>query len=283
MTGPRAQWTLPGAKGELIHGETHSPDGDATAAVVLVHGFKGYKDYGMLVHIAGSLADVGCVVHRVSLSHSGMGHGHGDFNEALFERDTWNRGIEDLLALNEAIDRGDLAGAAGGVILVGHSRGGALSLAAAGRHVDDGLLGAVRGVASLSAPARLNGLDDGAAAGLLAEGRIPSPSSRTGQVLHVGVAWVQEQLDDPEGHDMQRLMGRISVPVLLIHGADDPTVPASDAALLQRYGPEGVQMHLVAGGTHVFNTPNPFDMAAMPSPQLADAEAALLRFVQGAC
>ena len=279
MTQSIAQWALPGAKGALIHGATHLPKGDAAAVVVLVHGFKGYKDYGMLSHIGGALADAGCIVHRVSLSHSGMGHGHGDFDEAMFERDTWNRGVEDLLALSAAMTNGLLTGGACRWFLVGHSRGGALSLAAAGRHANDGALGSLCGVVGLSAPARLNGLDAAAIATMKAEGRLSSPSARTQQTLHVGIDWLQEQLDDPEGHDMEALMGHVGVPVLLIHGADDLTVPSADAQLLAGYAPNCIRVQLIEGGNHVFNTPNPFDMHATPSAQLANAEAAMVAFV----
>ncbi len=279
MTASVTQWAIPGAKGALIHGATHLPTGDAVAAVVLVHGFKGYKDYGMLGHIAATLANARCIVHRVSLSHSGMGHGHGAFNEALFEKDTWNRGVEDLLALLAAMKNGTLEG--GGVpwFLVGHSRGGALSLATAGRHAHDESLGSLRGVVSLSAPARLNGLDPAATEMLMAGGRLPSPSARTAQTLHVGPDWLQEQLDDPKGHDMASLMGRVGVPVLLIHGAEDPTVAPEDAQLLAGYAPDRVRVEFIQGANHVFNTPNPFDMHASPSVQLAHAEAAIVAFV----
>ena len=277
---PVSDWTMPGAQGETMHGSTHLPDGVAMGAVLLLHGFKGYKDYGFLPHLAGTLTQAGFIVHRVNLSHSGMQHGHGDFDTDLFERDTWNRTIEDLHVLCAKIDKGHLAGDGRGTVLMGHSRGGAAVLAAAGRHAADGALGALRGVVALSAPCRLNGLDDRTAASLLAEGSLASPSSRTGQALRVGALWLQEQLDDPEGHDLSSLMSAIQAPVLLVHGADDPTVPATDAVRLAQCAPDCVQVHLVEDADHVFTTPNPFDMAAEPSPQLADAEAAILSFLR---
>jgi len=274
-----SDWTLPGAQGETMHGSTHLPDGVPLGAILLLHGFKGYKDYGFLPHLAGTLTHAGFIVHRINLSHSGIQHGHGDFDADLFERDTWNRTIEDLHVLCANVDKGHLAGDGRGTILMGHSRGGAAVLAAAGRHATDGALGALRGVVALSAPARLNGLDDQTAAALLAEGSLASPSSRTGQALRVGAPWLQEQLDDPEGHDLSSLMAAVQAPVLLVHGTDDPTVPATDAVRLAQCLPDRVEVHLVEDADHVFTTPNPFAMTAAPSPQLADAEAAVLAFL----
>ncbi len=271
-------WTLPGSKGALIHGTTHHSDTPHGVAV-LVHGFKGYKDYGMFPHIAATLAREGLIVHRVSLSHSGMGHGHGDFDVDLFEQDTWNRSIEDVQALCSAIDTGKLAGDGMGTHLVGHSRGGAAVLAAAGRHAMDGSLGAMHSVTALSAPARLLGMSESHRAMLLRDGVLPTPSSRTGQTLRIGRAWLQEQLDDPAGHDLSALMAAITVPVTLIHGADDPTVPATDAVRLAQCAPDRVHVQLIDGADHVFNTPNPFDPAATASSQLAEVEATILERV----
>jgi dienelactone hydrolase len=275
-----SQWTMPGGAGELMYGSTHLPQGDASGVVVIVPGFKGYKDYGMFPHMARVFASAGYVVHRVSLSHSGMGHGHGSFDEALFERDTWNRSIEDVQVLCAAIDTGRLAGDGRGTYLMGHSRGGAAVLTAAGRHAMDGGLGGMCGVIALSSPSRLLQMDDAEQQSLLEAGRMPSSSSRTGQTLHVGSAWLQEQLDDPAGHDLPALVSAIQVPVLLVHGADDSTVPAASAIVLAQGAPSHVQVHLVEHGDHVYNTPNPFDPDKEASPQLAEAEAAVLRFLE---
>ncbi|MCH2135654.1 MAG: lysophospholipase [Phycisphaerales bacterium] len=279
-TDQMSDWTLPGAGGASIHGTTHLAEGDGEGVVVLVHGFKGYKDYGMFPHLAGAVCRAGWIVHRVSLSHSGMGHGHGPFDEARFEKDTWNRGVEDLQAICGAIDSGVLAGQGAGVVLAGHSRGGSLVLTAAGRHGTDGSLGGVRGVVSLSAPAQLNGLKEEDQARLLKEGRLQSPSARTGQMLHVGRGWLQEQLDDPPGHDLHGLVARIKAPILLVHGTDDEAVPASAAPRIAQAAPGNVQVELLEGANHVFNTPNPFD-GESPSQQLRDMEAAVVRFLSG--
>ena len=49
-------WTLPGAAGETILGNTHLPATTPRAAAIIVHGFLGYKDYGFFPTIADTLA-----------------------------------------------------------------------------------------------------------------------------------------------------------------------------------------------------------------------------------
>ena len=224
----------------------------------------------MFPWLAAKFAEAGHVVHRVNLSHSGMDHGHGDFDDHVFVRDTWSRGVEDIVELLKAIDRGKLAGQGCGAVLFGHSRGGATSLLAAGRHGREEAFGPVTGVISLSSPASLCRMSEAEETAMLKGGRLETPSSRTGQTLHVGAGWLQEQLDDPAGHDLLRQVGAITCPVGVIHGSEDPTVPASDAVTIAHANPSKVRVHVVPDGDHVFNTPNPFPIDAAPSPQLAE-------------
>ncbi|MDP7029847.1 MAG: hypothetical protein QF733_06475 [Phycisphaerales bacterium] len=263
-------WDIPGGGGLPIRGTTHIPEGDARAVVIVVHGYFGYKEYGMFPWLAGHLCSAGHVVHRINLSHSGMDHGDGPFDEQAVEADTWNRGVEDIGFLMRAIDRGVLAGQGRGVVLLGHSRGGSTCLLAAGRHGRDDDFSALVGIVSLSAPASLDRLTDEAKAELLRGGRLGMTSSRTGQTLYVGRGWLQEQLDDPEGHDLLAQVARIERPFGLIHGAVDPTVHASDAVTLAQANPARSRVRLIEDADHVFNTPNPFPADAAASPQLQE-------------
>ena len=40
--------------------------------MLIAHGFKGYKDYGMFPRLARVAAETGFVAHRFNFSHSGM-------------------------------------------------------------------------------------------------------------------------------------------------------------------------------------------------------------------
>jgi pimeloyl-ACP methyl ester carboxylesterase len=276
-----SDWDLPGSEGLPIHGTTHAPAGDPRAVIIIVHGFKGYKDYGLFPWLATRLCESGHIVHRINLSHSGMSHGHGDFNDAVFVRDTWSRGVEDITLLLQAIDRGVLAGQDSGAVLLGHSRGGATCLLAAGRHRDEEAYGRLVGAVSLSSPACLGRMPDESAELLLTKGSLPTPSSRTGQTLHVGACWLQEQLDDPAGHDLLAQVAKVRLPVGLLHGGDDPTVPAKDAVTIAQANPPRVRVHIVDEGDHVFNTPNPFDPNGDPSPQVAEAAGVIGEWIDG--
>ena len=254
-----AQWKLQGSAEEYIHGTTHEPIAEPKGIVLVAHGFKGYKDYGMFPWLARMLTEQGQIVHRFNFSHSGMTAGDGPFERPdLFEQDTWNFQVEDLAILTQEFAQECLP-----MTLLGHSRGGVSCLLATGRGATD-----VDGVISLSAPATCNPMPPQIQQELLRQGFIASPSSRTNQVLHVGRAFLQDQLDDPDAHDLLPLVNTIDCRILVIHGEVDPTVSVDSAVAIATAG-QATTLVRVPDGDHVYNTPNPFPDTGSPSEQLA--------------
>ena len=89
MTASAQQWTIRGAARQPIIGDAHLPQGEPRGAVLIAHGFKGYKDYGMFPRIAAELSGRGLIAHRFNFSHSGMTARTETFERPdLFERDT---------------------------------------------------------------------------------------------------------------------------------------------------------------------------------------------------
>ena len=279
-------WTLPGAgaDGETILGNAHLPDGEPVGVVLIAHGFKGYKDYGMFPRIAETMCDAGFIAHRFNFSHSGMTNNIDTFERPdLFERDTWNKQVFDCRAVVAAINDGKLPGAGLHYVLFGHSRGGVSVLLTAGRFAGDTTLQQPVGVVTAAAPCQCVNFPPEVADQLLKDGYIVSPSSRTGQDLRVGKAVLVEQLDDPAGHDLLALVRRITCPLLVIHGEDDPTVPVEAAEQIGRAAQCEVTVLRIAGGDHVYNTPNPLPSDAPSSSQFQQLLDAMVKFATARC
>ncbi len=254
-------WNVLGSRGERICGTSHAQEGELKGVVLLGHGFKGYKEYGMLPWLAQQFAKRGYCAHRFNFSHSGMLEGDGPFvRPDLFKKQTWNTQVEDVAILCDAFSENGLP-----LYILGHSRGGVACLLAAGRGTVS-----VDGVLSLSAPSTCNPLTKESQQVLLAKGSLESPSSRTDQLLEIGACFVQEQLDDPTSHALLELAGNIESPVLIVHGEEDSTVPV-DAAIALTKAVKNPTLVRISGGDHVMNTSNPFEVDARPSPQLQGA------------
>ena len=268
MTETQTAWSIPGAQGEAILGNTHVPGSAPRGVVLIVHGFLGYKDYGMFPVLARSFADAGFIAHRFNLSNSGMTNDIETFARPdLFERDTWHNQVTDVQAVINATNGEDLAGTGLPVCLFGHSRGGDTCLLAAADMSErkDGPVPCA--VVTAAAPSALCRLDESVQSHLLEHGSLEHTSNRTGQTLRIGRAWLLEQLDDPALHDLCARVRSISCPMLFVHGEDDPTVPLADAEELAEAGRSGqrsAQVRLIPGANHVFNTPNPMPTNEAP-------------------
>ena len=274
MTQHTSDWTLSNSRGLEILGNTDHPEGDPIACLVLVHGFKGYKDYGFIPVLGRELAKAGIMVHRLNLSCSGMTNEIETFARPdLFELDTWNRQVEDVGGVFDAIENGAVAGRGLPRFLVGHSRGGGTALLVAGREPQPVLAGVV----TINGVASCNSLSDEMQREMLEDGFIKSASARTGQELRIGAGWLQEQIDDPGAHDVLKLCTSIECPALILHGSDDQAVDIAAGEAIA--GAVGAELKVIAGGNHVLNMANPALVSAKISPQLGEVIDHITSFV----
>jgi len=278
------QWTIDGTEGQPILGVAHVPPDEPRGVVIVAHGFKGYKDYGMFPRIATWVCGAGFIVHRLNFSHSGMTNDIARFERPdLFERDTWNKQVFDCRTVVEAVHRGDLPGGGLPQVLFGHSRGGATVLLTAGRFADVPAFPQPAGLVTAAAPSSTYNLSETQKETLRKGGFLDSPSSRTGQVLRIGPEWLREQERDPQSHDLLYLVSRIACPILVIHGALDPTVPVECAERIVGRASGRARTIIIDGGDHVFNTPNPFPEDGQPGRELRMLLDAVTGFASEVC
>lgn len=258
-----------------ILGDTHTPPGEPIACALLIHGFKGYKDYGFIPVLAHDLAQRGVRVHRFNLSTSGMTNDIATFARPdLFALDTWSRQVDDVRRVARAVREGEIAGAGLPLFLIGHSRGGATALLSAGRFRDE--LG-LAGVVTINAVDRCCRMSEDEQRLTLERGSTMTRSARTDQDLRINSAWLQEQLDAPEDHDVLLHASRCGVPALVLHGDADDAVPMdAGLAIAHKLGVEPV---LLPGGNHVLNMPNPSGIGGERSPVYVQSEDAIARLI----
>lgn len=270
-------WSVPSGSGEPLRVSSHVP-ASPRANLVFAHGLKGFKDYGFIPVLCERLArESDVAAHRFNFSHSGIGDDASTFQRAdLFERDTWRTQSRDILTMMRAVrDRAPSLP----VILAGHSRGGAASLLAAAECFDRSLEPPAA-IISISAPASLNRLSVKDRDALLARGSLDMPSARTGQMLRVGRAWLQDQLSDPDWHDLPLRCASIRCPTLITHGGADVTVLPDDARTLA--GAIRDASHaIIDSADHVWNVTHPAQDAEFesPNPRLRELIDAIDRFL----
>ena len=244
---------LPGSGGRPIRAARHGTEG--APCVLVLHGFKGFKDWGMFPWIAERLAESGFEAIRFDFSHNGVEE--TDFDRLdLFLLDTWTRHQEDLDALLTHIDRP--------VALLGHSRGGADAILFAGREAR------VRAVATLAAVADTMVPAD-AEAVVRELGYYPIPNARTKQTMPMA----RTVFDDAANHSVEAAARAMTQPLLLVHGTSDESVPFEHAGRIASWHPDAEVLGIEGGG-HTFGAVHPWQG---PTPDLERALERICRFL----
>lgn len=253
-------WSLAGSGGLTIHGKTTRPESTPRATVLLVHGYTGHLDRNVVPLAARQLASLGCLVHRFNLGHCGIRFGEDRITKLdEFERDSVAHSIADIRAVAEAVRSGELEGDGNPLILVGHSRAGSSVLGAAVRSIRTGWTRPVDGVITLASISQYARTNPELLAQVRKHGYIERSAARAeGGSVRIGRSWYEHELEsttgDPFPGDMKTLS---SLPVALIHGQADTSVPPSEsehiAELLSAGGNERVRLDLIPDADHNFS------------------------------
>jgi alpha-beta hydrolase superfamily lysophospholipase len=256
-------WSLTNEHGLELFGNTHAPS-SACACAIILHGFKGYKDYGFIPVLASKLAESGVLVHRFNFSTSGMTNEIETFARPdLFALDTWKRQVDDVRCVVRAIRSGALRGRELPITLIGHSRGGATAILAGALHKQELELASIATINAVDSCARIT---DEQREQFREQGYIETQSARTKQTLRIHSDWLQEQLDDPASHDVCALAARVGVELLVMHGDEDQAVDVRAGEHIANNA--GAELKIIAGADHVLNTKNPASVDETASAQL---------------
>jgi uncharacterized protein len=255
-TATLTKHTLPGALGNILIDVRAGGRGTPRPAVLIVHGFKGFKNWGMFPPLADRLAQAGLVAVAPNLSGSGV-NDSGDFVwPERFGHNSFSAELADLRTVLDALSAGALGVAPPSRIgLVGHSRGGGMAVLQTAR--DPGVRALVTW-AAISTAQRWP--DESERARWRASGTLDVVNSRTGQVLPL----YPDVLDDIERDaagllDIPAAATKVAVPWLIVHGRADPTVSIAEGERLARLAPPATSRFLpVEGGEHTFGAAHPW-------------------------
>ena len=238
------------------------PGGDGPfPVVVIVHGFKGFKDWGMFPPTAWALAARGLATVALNTSRNGVGENPVEFTELeSFARNTPGREVADVRLVVDAIAAGrvDPALDASRLGLLGHSRGGGVVLLEAARDPR------VRAVVTWASIASFDRTTSRAKEEWRARGRIDVPNARTGQVMWMDTAVLEDLEAHRADYDLEAACRALRAPFLALHGDLDEAVDPADAELLHGWSGSAVkQVRRVPRTGHTFGAVHPW---AGPTP-----------------
>lgn len=251
---------IQGADNEVIVGKYFIPKVlKSPFPVIIAHGFKGFMDWGHFPMIGEQIADNGHIVIMFNFSHNGTSiEQPTDFCRLdLFAQNTYSKELFDLGCVLDEVQKSPLLKAQGAncekVILIGHSRGGGISILKAAQ--DKRIVKLITWAATGSFGTFFASSNEFVEQ-WKHEGQIFTYNSRTKQQMPLNYSLYEDVLLNEEKLNIQKAAAQISIPWLIMHGADDSTVPVDIAHQFHKVNPQS-ELYIMDDADHNFGGKHP--------------------------
>jgi len=266
------QFSLIGAAGKPIYGDlTYHENNTNTPLVIFVHGFKGFKDWGAHNLVARYFVQNGYRYLKFNLSHSGVTADKPKEVSDLksFASNTFSKELVDVdIIINHAVNYLGVSE----VFLIGHSRGGGLSIlqAASNPHVK-GLI-TWSSIADFSSLWKKEQEED-----WRKNGKIEVINARTKEKMPLNVTLLEDFEANEAQLNIVSAAKQINVPWLIVQGDDDVNVPFETAEKLANTNPAS-RLVRIEGANHVYGAAHPYPGETLP-PHLFEVCEKSLKFL----
>jgi esterase/lipase len=225
--------------------------------LIFVHGFKGFKDWGFVPFIGEYFSEKGFFVLTFNFSHNGVGESLTEFDELdKFAENTFSLELSELNELISAYNFGFFGNSSNkGIGLIGHSRGGAISL----------LLGSVndevKAVSTWSAVSDLARYTERQKKEWKKRGFIEVLNTRTKQRMKLNISLLEDIENNLEGTlNIEGAVKNLNKPLLIVQGEEDLAVPVKEAKTLYNWSDqENTELIILPSTGHTFDIKHPFE------------------------
>ena len=258
---------IPGSNGRIMLTDIFFvKDHKRKPLVIFVHGFKGFKDWGHFDRVGEEFAKAGFVFIKFNFSHNGTtiedpwnfsdleAFGNNNFilelNDLQIVIDFWQKESSsdsiNIKELREQIDRNK-------IYLLGHSRGGGITILKAGEDTRVKKIATWASVSAFVGRHKQRTIDT-----CEKEGVVYAMNGRTKQNMPMYYQFYKTILENKERLNINHAVKRLEIPFLIVHGTNDEAVPFHDAEELRMSARKG-ELLKIEGGDHTFGIKHPFD------------------------
>ena len=250
--------TIKGSNQREILMDITFPEKSNDKLVVFSHGFKGFKDWGCFDLIAQNFAQNGFTFLKFNFSHNGTkvydplnftdleAFGNNNFSKELNDLGFVLDWVENNLYLSD-------------ISLLGHSRGGGISMLKAGEDKR------VIKVISWASPSNfLNRMPDERIEIWKEKGVAFVYNGRTKQNMPLYLQFYTDCIENKNRLNIEKSVRSLKIPHLIIHGESDPTVLIKEAEDLHKWNPNS-ELYIVNDADHVFGGSHPYIVEELPS------------------
>jgi pimeloyl-ACP methyl ester carboxylesterase len=228
--------------------------------IVVSPGFLAFRRWGFFPHVSERLAEAGFHVVTISFSHSGTDDDTGMIvRPDEFAANKVSTEIADLERALGWIASGDFPLDAGPVCgLLGHSRGGSVSILAAGGFLGEEASPRVGSIVTWSTPSRLDRYTDRRKAEWKRTGALVFSDERSPVPLRLDYSYYEDIDSNRERYDVPKAASGLGIPHLVVHGGRDAAVSISEARAFFDIPADGKRrLEEIPGCGHTFGVIHP--------------------------
>jgi dienelactone hydrolase len=224
--------------------------------IIFSHGFKGFKDWGHFPLVARWFAAQGFAFVRFNFSHNGTTPEEpADFgNLDNFGKNNFSIELHDLddvinwVEANSDEHQFDKEK----IYLIGHSRGGGISIIKASEDVRIKKIATWASVADFESRMKVDGFEEWKKTGVTY-----IPNARTNQNMPLYFQFYEDLDRNRERLLIKKAAKKLNKPFLIVHGTEDDTVSINEANALHQWV-AGSRLCLIENADHAFNATHPF-------------------------
>ncbi|CAA7197078.1 alpha/beta hydrolase family protein [Chryseobacterium potabilaquae] len=227
--------------------------------IIFVHGYKGYKDWGAWDLMAEKFAEKGFYFVKFNFSHNGttVNDPHNFADLEAFGNNNYSKELSDVTAVIDFFI-GDPKIDNQQIIILGHSRGGGISVIQA--YEDK----RINGLITLASVDTLDRFPKSEAFEKWKEkGVYYVLNGRTKQEMPHFYQFYEDYEKNNHRFDIEKAAEMTKVHFLIIHGTHDESVPVNNAEHLHLLHPNS-ELFLVENADHTFGAKEPWENDQLP-------------------
>ena len=248
---------IKGSNSRKILIDINFPEKSNSKLVVFSHGFKGFKDWGCFDLLAKNFTQNGFTFLKFNFSHNGTtvsdplnftdleAFGNNNFSKELNDLGFVLDWVENYLDISD-------------ISLLGHSRGGGISILKAGED------NRVSRVISWASPSNfLKRMPEDRIEIWKEKGVAFIYNGRTKQNMPLYFQFYTDCMENINRLNIEKSVRSLQIPYLIIHGDSDPTVDIKEAEDLHKWNPDS-KFIIFKDADHVFGGYHPFSEDVLP-------------------
>lgn len=244
---------------------SYSQNGEKKPLILLIHGFKGFKDFMYFNLLADLLSDAGFVVVKMNLSHNGTTPDQpADFADLeAFGNNNYTIELDDIGVMLNHIESSDFNVAKkeadlDKIYLMGHSRGGGISIVKASEDNRIKKLVTLASVSSLTSVMPVAVIKEWKMAGVHYVF-----NGRTKQEMPLYYQLAEDYFANEARFNVLDCEKKLTIPHVIIHGDKDETVSVDSAIAINRKSKNG-KLVIINEATHTFGGFHPYTEKKLP-------------------